>query len=117
MSAVKNEKITKGESQKIDSSLSKSKAAVFTYIGGGEDSPRIIEFMGGRQRFVRGQATEVTDPIVLAKVVNNPCFISGEIAVDQLHQYDEHAKAQADDQRKKDIIKNESWMRKHRLAE
>lgn len=51
---------------------------VYTYVGSGADSPRKINFMG-KQEFVRGEAVTVTDPAVLAKLVNNPCFAAGEV--------------------------------------
>lgn len=76
---------------------------VYTYVGGGEDSPRVINFMG-RQKFVRGQATEVTDPLVLDKLKNHPTFAEGEVDQEDLHEYDEKAKEEADAQREQDKI-------------
>lgn len=74
---------------------------VFTYVGGGEDSPRVINFMG-RQRFVRGQPTEVTDQELLSKIRGCPTFVEGTVDEEELHDYDIKAKAEADDQRKAD---------------
>lgn len=74
----------------------------YTYVGGGEDSPRVIDFMG-RQRFVRGQATLVTEKEVLAKVRNHPCFVEGDVSEEDLHDYDKSAKSKADLQRKQDM--------------
>jgi hypothetical protein len=74
----------------------------YTYVGGGEDSPRVVNFMG-LQEFVRGEATEVTDSMVLAKIKNHPCFIQGEADQKALHTYDMDEKKKADEQRKKDF--------------
>lgn len=92
----------------------KSGGQVFTYVGGGEDSPNVIEFMGGKQRFVRGKATEVTDPEVLRKVLGNPTFIEGEVDEEDLHEYDQTAKQEADTQRLKDKALNAAYIKKHR---
>lgn len=50
---------------------------IYTYIGAGASSPEFIKFMD-RQEFVKGQPTEVTDGVVLAKLQNHPCFVKGE---------------------------------------
>lgn len=92
--------------------VSESNARVFTYIGGGEDSPRVIEFMG-RQKFVRGKATEVSDPIVLAKIANNPTFIEGEVDEESIHEIDEEARDKAEAQRKIDMKVNKAFQKKH----
>jgi hypothetical protein len=68
----------------------KAKGDVYTYIGGGADSPRKINFMG-RQVFVRGKATEVKDPEVLKKVKNNPSFTQDKVDEEFLHDMDEKA--------------------------
>lgn len=73
-------------------------AVGYTYVGGGEDSPRIINFMG-KQRFVRGELTPVTDPEVLAKIEGASTFVKGEATQEQLHRIDEEAKEEADRQR------------------
>lgn len=93
----------------------KSHAVIYTYVGGGEDSPRIIEFMG-LQKFIRGQATEVTDPTVLAKLATHACFVEGEVDPESIHEYDETAKKEADEQRKKDEIKNTACKKKYGTA-
>lgn len=67
---------------------------VFTYIGGGEDSPQVINFMG-RQKFVRGRSVTVTDPIVLSKIKNNPTFVAGSVDSDELFEMDEAAQQRA----------------------
>lgn len=64
-----------------------SKDNIFTYVGAGADSPQVINFMS-KQRFVRGQATEVTDPEVLRKVVNNPTFVAGSVDAEKVHESD-----------------------------
>ena len=50
----------------------------YTYIGGGEDAPQITNFMG-RQEFVIGEETEVTDTVILGKIKTNQCFIKGAV--------------------------------------
>ena len=50
---------------------------IYTYVGSGASSPEFIKFMD-LQEFVKGQPTEVTNPIVLAKIANNQCFVKGE---------------------------------------
>jgi hypothetical protein len=91
---------------------SKPKNPVFTYVGGGEDSPRVIVFMG-IQKFVRGVATEVTNPQVMQKIVNNPSFVEGEVGEEDIHSYDEDARKEAQEQREKDKIKNAAFMKKY----
>ena len=88
-------------------------AYVYTYVGGGESSPHIINFMG-RQKFVRGKATEVTDPEVLAKINGCPTFVEGEVDQEELFEYDEKAKQEADEQRKRDEAANAAYAKKHR---
>lgn len=95
-------------------SKGKKDVAIYTYVGGGEDSPRVIEFMQGKQRFVRGKATEVTDPEVLAKLKNHPCFVEGEVDMEELHEYDEKATAEANAQRKRDARTNAAYVKKHK---
>lgn len=85
---------------------------IYTYVGAGEDSPRVINFMG-KQKFVRGQATEVTDPEVLGKIANCPTFISGEVDPETLHEYDEKARGDADAQRAADRERDARWKKKH----
>lgn len=77
---------------------------VFTYIGGGESSPRVIHFMG-LQKFVRGRPTEVTNPLVLAKLSKgtHPTIIKGTLDdEEELHEMDEEATKAADKQRAED---------------
>lgn len=88
------------------------KSNMYTYIGGGESSPAVIEFMGV-QRFVRGQPTEVTSAVVLAKLANNPCFVEGEVSQVEIHEYDEKARVEADKQRSKDASLNKAYKKRH----
>jgi len=76
-------------------------AATFTYVGAGADSPRLINFMG-RQEFVRGEETEVTDPEVLAKLYGNPTFVQGAADQRTLHRIDEEGARAEKAQRQED---------------
>lgn len=89
-----------------------SKENFFTYVGGGEDSPRVINFMG-LQKFVRGQFTEVKNPVVLAKIKNNQCFVNYEVEEDSIFEADEEAKLEADRQRKIDQKTNAAYIKKY----
>lgn len=75
---------------------------IYTYIGAGETPPNIIKFMG-IQVFSRGQATEVTDKRILAKIAGNASFVKGEVEAETLYDNDEKAKAKADAQREEDV--------------
>lgn len=88
-------------------------ANIYTYIGAGADSPRVINFMD-RQKFVRGQATEVMDEIVLKKIINNPTFIQGEATQEQLHTIDEEAAAEEQKTRDRDNKMNAEFSKKHK---
>ena len=93
---------TKKKAAKKKTAIKKPAVVVYTYIGSGEDSPQLIDFMG-LQRFVRGQATEVTNKTVLSKIVGNACFVSGEVNTDILFDIDEAARKIADGKRNEDI--------------
>ena len=73
----------------------------FTYVGGGADSPSVINFMG-RQEFVRGEATEVTDKIVLNKIKNCPTFVEGEVSQKDLSENDKAAAKKEAKQKEED---------------
>lgn len=88
-------------------------ARTFTYIGGGADSPRSINFMG-KQKFVRGKSVEVKDPEVIAKLEGNPTFIEGEADDDLLDQIDEDGKTEEEKQQRRDLIKNQEYVKKHK---
>lgn len=75
---------------------------IYTYIGMGDTPPERINFMG-RQKFRRGDSTEVTDPIVLNKVKDNPCFVLGEVEQEVIHDNDEKAAKKAQAQRDRDV--------------
>lgn len=85
---------------------------VFTYVGGGEDSPRKIKFMG-RQTFIRGEATEVSDPILLAKIEVNPSFVEGEVDPESLHDADEAAAEKAAAQKAEDKKLDKKYKKLH----
>lgn len=80
-------------------------AKVFTYVGGGEDSPHSIHFMG-KQRFTRGKPVQVTDAEVITKLQNHPTIVEGEISLDELEEYDTSAKLEADKKRLRDNAKD-----------
>lgn len=88
-------------------------AGVYTYVGAGEDSPRIIVFMG-KQKFIRGEAVKVTDPVLLRKIVGNPSFVEGEVKQEMLHEMDDTAKKEADEQRREDKKINALFQKKHK---
>ena len=81
--------------------MTEQKKQTFTYVGSGEDSPNVINFMG-RQEFVRGEEQEVSDPTVLRKIENNPSFVKGKFGLKGIQEMDKKAKAKADKQRAKD---------------
>lgn len=87
-------------------------ATIITYIGQGEDPPRVINFMG-RQKFVRGKPTPVTDQSLLMKIADNPCFVEGEVSAEELHDSDEEAREAAEEQRAKDKAKNARFKKRH----
>lgn len=89
-----------------------TKAAIYTYVGGGEDSPRRIHYMG-KQHFVRGVATEVTELEVLKKIKNNPVFTEGEVDPSELDEYDQIAVKEAAEQRVKDKATNDAVKRQY----
>lgn len=91
----------------------KSGLRIFTYVGSGEDSPRVIEFMG-IQRFVLGKVTEVADPRILAKIINNPSFVEGKVGEEEIFQRDEKAKKEAEEKRKTNKVTDLTFNRKHR---
>lgn len=101
--------------EKADKKASKKEqeGVGYTYIGGGEDSPRVINFMG-KQKFVRGVLTPVTDPEVLAKLEGGvKTFVKGEADQETLHRIDEEAKEKADLQRAEDKATDARFKKKH----
>lgn len=91
--------------------LHTTEPAIYTYIGGGASSPRVIDFMG-MQRFVRGEATEVTNPVVLAKLKNHPTFVEGEVDQETLHAMDEEGDAAEKAQQKRNAEIEAEFRRK-----
>ena len=73
----------------------------YTYIGGGEDSPGMIKFMG-IQDFLLGEATEVTNERVLKKIAGNPCFVKGAVDRKEIFENADKAKKKADKRRAED---------------
>ena len=84
---------------------------VYTYVGAGADSPRVINLMG-RQKFVRGQAVKVTDPVLLAKLPGIGTFVKGKADEETLHRIDEEGKAGEEDQKAKDKETNAAYHKK-----
>jgi hypothetical protein len=73
----------------------------YTYIGSGDEPPQITNFMG-LQVFLRGQETEVTNPVVLEKIKHHPCFVAGPVDPAKLIENDQLAKKIAQGQRTRD---------------
>lgn len=96
----------------VTKKASTAKMPVYTYVGGGEDSPRKINFMG-RQVFVRGIAAEVSDPVVLAKIENNPTFTKGTVKAEDLHDADEEAVEKASKKKKEDEKIDAAYKKRH----
>jgi len=102
------------EEKQVEVKKKGQKAREFTYIGGGEGSPHVINFMG-KQKFVRGQLTEVTDPEVLAKLDGGvSTIIEGPADAELLHQIDSEAKEAADAARASDAAINARVTKKFR---
>lgn len=91
----------------------KEKGRVFTYIGGGEDAPRVTKFMG-IQEFILGRPTEVTNEQVLRKIVGNPTFVEGEMSVEEIHKLEEKAREDAEAQRAEDRRIDAAYRRQHK---
>ena len=102
----------KQEENSVESSEEIAPDNFYTYIGSGEDSPRVINFMG-LQQFVRGKSQSVTNPVILQKIKKHPCFTQGDVDEEELHSYDALAKQMADAQRKHDMAINRQWQNKH----
>lgn len=96
---TKAPKVADADSNDDGLDLDTGDSPTYTYIGGGETSPHRIHFMG-KQHFIRGKETAVTNPEVLAKVKNNPAFVEGGIELEELDDADNEAADAADEQRK-----------------
>ena len=84
---------------------------VYTYVGAGDAPPHVINFMG-KQEFVRGEAVEVTDPVLLAKIVNNASFVKGSVDPKTLYKADAEAAKKAEEQRKADAKTHAEFQKK-----
>ncbi len=85
---------------------------VFTYIGGGDSSPYVINLMG-LQKFVRGEMTEVTNPVLLAKLPGMSTFVEGSASPEVLHKIDQEGKEHYDKQRQADLATSAKYSKKH----
>lgn len=101
-SAEETEETPEVPEPEVKTKEKKSAGKVITYIGSGDTPPYMINFMG-RQKFMRGKAVEVTDPVVLAKIKDNASFIEGELEDESvLFENDEEAAAHAKAMRDRD---------------
>ena len=55
---------------------------LFQYIGPDKDAPRTTKFMGQIDFVLNGEAVEVTDKELVARLINNPSFVSEVAAAD-----------------------------------
>jgi len=85
---------------------------VYTYVGAGDGSPYVINFMG-QQEFTRGKATVVTNPALLAKLPGASTFVKGEVEPTVLHEIDQTAKAAYDAKIAEDKVINARFQKKH----
>jgi hypothetical protein len=83
---------------------------IYTYIGAGADSPRVIKLMG-KQKFVRGEATEVTDPELLAKLPGITTFVKGTADQETLHRIDEEGRAEEVEKRASDALAEQRYLK------
>jgi hypothetical protein len=74
----------------------------WTYIGAGDEPPHMINFMG-MQKFVRGQATSVSNPLVIEKIKSHRCFVKGSVDPEVLFTNDEKAKKEVELKREEDV--------------
>lgn len=85
---------------------------VYTYIGRGEESPTKINFME-QQQFIKGRATVVSNPTLLKKIKNNPCFVKGKVDAEDLQEMEDEAVKHADNNRKADKQMDAQFKRTH----
>lgn len=90
----------------------KGDGRTFTYIGGGDSSPYIINLMG-KQVFRRGEETEVTDPDLLAKLPGMATFVEGKADTETLHKIDQEGKEAVELRRAQDLLINAKFAKKH----
>lgn len=84
-------------------------ANIYTYVGAGSSSPQVITLMG-KQRFVRGQATEVTDVEILRKIAGIHTFRAGEVSAEELHEIDERGRSAEADARSRDAVAEAQYL-------
>lgn len=89
------------------------KGVTITYVGAGEDSPRVINFMG-IHKFVRGKAQQISDEFLLSKIRGNPTFVEGTVDEELLHEIDEEASADAKAQKASDAKVNTAYNKKYK---
>ena len=92
--------------------IKEQKGRHFTYTGAGADSPYVITLMG-KQKFVRGELTLVTDPELLMKLPGITTFVEGKVDQETLHQIDQEGKADFERRRAEDQIINAKYTKKH----
>lgn len=108
-----NHKVAAAKAQPVETKkTSRGDAMIYTYVGAGAGSPQIINFMG-KQKFIRGKATEVTDPEVLSKIQGVPTFMEGEVDVETLHRIDQEGVSAEEAQKEQDKITNTRYTKKH----
>lgn len=98
------------EATKADKAATKAdKAAVetYTYVGAGADIPEVCDFMG-LQRFIRFEETEVSNPVVLAKLKNHPCFVKGAAEKAVVRERDEIERGRVAKQKREDAELNDA---------
>ena len=97
--AVKNDKTEVGNK---DNTVKLVSSNIYTYIGSGDTPPHMITFMG-IQNFVRGEATEVTDELVLSKIVNHKSFVKGKYDMEKAFEADKIEAKKSQNQRDEDV--------------
>jgi len=83
---------------------------VYTYVGAGASSPQLINFMG-KQKFMRGEATEVNDLEIRRKIETCPTFVKGSVDKDFLFKIDEGEQKKEAEQLAIDKITNDKTLR------
>jgi len=75
---------------------------VWTYIGGGHEPPQIVNFLE-RQVFRLGEPTDVTDPVILAKIATNGSFRLGNVSAEEILAMEAEAQKKVDLVREEDV--------------
>jgi len=84
---------------------------VFTRIGSGPNPARVVKVHG--MDFILGKVTPVNDPALVKILEQNPTFVEGEVAEEDLTaQMDAAGKAE-DEQRKADKILNSKVLKQY----